>query len=178
MRKQGALKLIHPSVCPSVHPSKCHKNFNLAHIFWSINALSFLLQKIWARLKFLAWYLAYMILVTRPLNQHNIVSMILTYFNVKFVAARGTTILRFAYHNIPSDNVIPTVSYILIQPYEKSDLVFCNQINVAVATLPMQTFLLTHLIVLTILLLAKNGNNFSDYVLRPANTNKQQLNPI
>ena len=31
--KAGTLKLIRPSVCPSV----CHKNFNLAHIFWSIN---------------------------------------------------------------------------------------------------------------------------------------------
>ena len=31
--KRGALKLIRPSVCPSV----CHKNFNLAHILWSIN---------------------------------------------------------------------------------------------------------------------------------------------
>ena len=32
-RKQGTLKLIHPSVPLSV----CHKNFNLAHIFCSIN---------------------------------------------------------------------------------------------------------------------------------------------
>ena len=32
-RKLGTLKLIRLSVCLSV----CHKNFNLAHIFWSIN---------------------------------------------------------------------------------------------------------------------------------------------
>ena len=33
----GTLKLIRPSVSPSVCQSLCHKNFNLAHIFWSIN---------------------------------------------------------------------------------------------------------------------------------------------
>ena len=34
-RKRGDIKS-HSSVCPSVRPSVCHKNFNLAHIFWSI----------------------------------------------------------------------------------------------------------------------------------------------
>ena len=37
MRRRGTLKLIRPSVSPSVCQSVCHKNFNLAHIFWSIN---------------------------------------------------------------------------------------------------------------------------------------------
>ena len=32
----GTLNLIRLSVRPSVRPSVCHKNFNLAHIFWSI----------------------------------------------------------------------------------------------------------------------------------------------
>ena len=35
--KRGTLKLIRPYVSPSVCQSLCHKNFNLAHIFWSIN---------------------------------------------------------------------------------------------------------------------------------------------
>ena len=39
-RKWGTLNLIRPSVGPSVclsaSPSVCHKNFNLAHIFWSV----------------------------------------------------------------------------------------------------------------------------------------------
>ena len=34
--KAGDIKT-HSSVCPSVRPSVCHKNFNLTHIFWSIN---------------------------------------------------------------------------------------------------------------------------------------------
>ena len=34
-RKRGDIKS-HSSVCPSVHQSVCHKNFNLAHIFWII----------------------------------------------------------------------------------------------------------------------------------------------
>ena len=36
-QKRGTLKLIRLSVCPSVPLSVCHKNFNLAHIFWSFN---------------------------------------------------------------------------------------------------------------------------------------------
>ena len=36
-RKQGTLKLIRLSVCPSGRPSVYHKNINLAHIFCSIN---------------------------------------------------------------------------------------------------------------------------------------------
>ena len=36
-RERVTLKLIRPTVCQSVRPSVCHKNFNLAHIFWSIN---------------------------------------------------------------------------------------------------------------------------------------------
>ena len=36
-RKWGTLNLIRPSVPPSVRPSVRHKNYNLAHIFWSIN---------------------------------------------------------------------------------------------------------------------------------------------
>ena len=34
--KAGDIKT-HSSICLSVSPSVCHKNFNMAHIFWSIN---------------------------------------------------------------------------------------------------------------------------------------------
>ena len=36
-QKLGTLKLIRQSVCQSVSQPVCHKNFNLANIFWSIN---------------------------------------------------------------------------------------------------------------------------------------------
>ena len=76
-RKWGTLKLVRPSVCPSV----CHKNYNLAHIFWSINdtALIFGMHGH----------------CDKPFS---IGTMLwpwpLSYVKVKFVAGRGTTILR------------------------------------------------------------------------------------
>ena len=116
-----SLKLICPSICLSV----CHKNFNLTHIFSSINdrALIFGMHdpcevkagdikthssihlsvclSVTKTLTWLIsyevsviehWYLACKILVTSPFNWHHAVT--LTYFKVKVVAGRGTTILR------------------------------------------------------------------------------------
>ena len=70
-RKRGTIKLIRPSVC--------HKNFNLAHIFLSINgrALIFGMHDP----------------CNKPLQSAPWRDLDL-YLKVKFVATRGTTILR------------------------------------------------------------------------------------
>ena len=79
LRKWGTLKLIHLSLCLSICPSLSHKNFNLPHIFWSINyrALIFGMHDSCDK-PFL--------LVPWPWP--------LTFLKVKFVAGQGTTILR------------------------------------------------------------------------------------
>ena len=62
----GALKPICPSVCWFVCPSLCHKNFNLAHIFWSVQDIHVTL--------FLTW----VILWKSPSNWHHVVTLALT----------------------------------------------------------------------------------------------------
>ena len=72
-RKRGTLKLIRLSLC--------HENFNLTNIFWSINNRALILGMhdwLWHALSIgtMRWPWPW------------------TYFKVKFVAGRGTTILR------------------------------------------------------------------------------------
>ena len=62
----GALKHIRPSVYWFVCPSLCHKNFNLAHIFWSVKDIQVTL--------FLTW----VILWKSPSNWHHVVTLALT----------------------------------------------------------------------------------------------------
>ena len=69
------------SLCPSVRPSVCHKNFNLAHIFWSIKDIEH-------------WYLACMVLVTSPFNWHQSVTLTFDLF-------QGQICCRAGDHNSP-----------------------------------------------------------------------------
>ena len=79
----GTLNLIGPSVCLSVPLSvrPSHKNFNLAHIFWSINDRALIFSMPWS-----LWLALSIDTMPWPWP--------LTYFKVKVVAVRGTTILR------------------------------------------------------------------------------------
>ena len=82
-RKRGTLKHICLSIRLSVH----HKNFNLDHIFWSINDGAFIIG------------------MHDPLIWHHAVNLTLTYFKVLVVTGRGTTYLRF--FSIPFSSVGP-----------------------------------------------------------------------
>ena len=91
-QKRGTLKLIRPSVCLSV----CHKNFNLPHIFWSINdrTLIFGMHDLCDQ----PFLLVPAVILT---------FQALTYLKVKFVAWLGNTILRIClYHIILRQNII------------------------------------------------------------------------
>ena len=70
----GTLNLIHPSVCLSHCPSVCHKNFNLGHNFDT-------------------WHVCFLWLDLSSGTMSWPWRWPLTYFKVKFVAVRGTTIL-------------------------------------------------------------------------------------
>ena len=77
-QKWGTLKLIRLSVCPSVRLSVTKT------LTWLISSEVLMIQH---------WYLAGMIFVTSPFIWHHAMTLTLTYFKVKVVAGRGTTIL-------------------------------------------------------------------------------------
>ena len=62
------------------------------------------------------WYLACMILVTSPFNLHHAMTLTLTYFKVKVVAGRGTTIFQIC--------LLWTVLRLLALCLSKADLFF------------------------------------------------------
>ena len=126
--KAGDIKThssVHPSVCLSVCLSVTKT------LTWFISSEILMMEH---------WYLACMILVTSPFNLHH--ALTLTYFKVKVVAGRGTTILRICllqqpwniywatketsrlYIPILSENKISEIHFVIIYTLQPVIVVF------------------------------------------------------